>query len=143
MKFFIKCCLCFSLFFSGFSFAEQMKKLGKYDVHYIAFPSTFVQPQTAKALGLKRRNNMALVNISVLDSQSKKGQKVTVTGFAKNLIGHHKELTFIEVDEGNAIYYMAQVKHSNEETLRFTIYVDDGVSKQELKFQNKMYVDGN
>ncbi|WP_228710670.1 DUF4426 domain-containing protein [Saccharobesus litoralis] len=120
-----------------------MKKLGKYDVHYIAFPSTFVQPQTAKALGLKRRNNMALVNISVLDSQSKKGQKVTVTGFAKNLIGHHKELTFIEVDEGNAIYYMAQVKHSNEETLRFTIYVDDGVSKQELKFQNKMYVDGN
>ena len=44
------CCL---LLFSTNSFAEQKIVKGNWDIHYIAFPSTFIKAETAKEYGLK------------------------------------------------------------------------------------------
>lgn len=122
----------------------NMTEIGTWQIHHIAFPSTFIQPETAKAIGLDRRGNYGLLNISILDLANNKAPlKLKVTGYAQNLIGHRKDLEFKEVDEGIAVYYLAQVRHSNEEIFRFYITVKDAKTgrSEEFKFQQKMWVD--
>lgn len=136
--------LIFSLaLLSAPSFAEQKSLLGPYEVHYIAFNSTFVTPEIAKLYDIQRSRYNALINISVLDSRSKNKPAVAVklSGTARNLIGNQTNLEFKEVREGKAVYYLAQLRFSNEETFRFEITIDDGKSQQLLKFQQKLYVD--
>lgn len=116
-----------------------------WEIHHIAFPSTFIQANVAKAVGVERRNNNGLINISILNTDKKPKQplKLTLTGYAKNLVGQRKELSFKEVDEGNAIYYLAEVRHANEETFRFYVTLTDPKTGrvEEVKFMQKMWVD--
>lgn len=123
--------------------AENMKKLGSMNVHYMAIGSTFFTPEVAKAYGITRSRYNGLVNISVLDNSQAghPAKMVSITGKAKNNLGQFKELDFTEVKEGEAIYYLAQVNYNNEETLHFTITINDGKEKQQLKFSQIFYVD--
>ena len=123
--------------------AENMVTQGDINIHYIALNSTFLTPKIAKAYQLQRSRYMALINISVLDnSQANKPAKaVDISGKAKNLLGQQKSLTFKEVREGDAIYYLAQVKYSNEETLYFDIKINDQGKAHTLKFEQKFYAD--
>ena len=59
----------------------------------------------------------------------------------RNDIGQIKTLEFDEVKEGDAIYYLAQIKYSDEETFYFDITVSDGKETHQLKFKQKFYVD--
>lgn len=123
--------------------AENMKKLGTMNVHYMAIGSTFFTPEIAKAYGITRSRYNGLINISVLDN-TKAGnpaKSVSITGQAKNNLGQFKTLDFEEVKEGDAIYYLAQVSYRNEETLHFTLTINDGSEQQTLKFSQKFYVD--
>ena len=123
--------------------AENMKKLGSMNVHYMAIGSTFFTPEIAKVYGITRSRYNGLVNISVLDN-SKKGmpaKNVSIIGQAKNNLGQFKSLEFKEVIEGDAIYYLAQISYNNEETINFDIMINDGKEKQQLKFSQKFYVD--
>ncbi|WP_394192671.1 DUF4426 domain-containing protein [Pseudoalteromonas atlantica] len=120
----------------------QYKELGPWQVHYIAFPSTFIQPQIAKAYGLERSDYKGIVNISILKNNADKtAQTATLTGTAKNLLGNKQTLTFKEVIEGESVYYLAQVKFTNEEILRFDIEIKQSNQFQKLQFQQKFYVD--
>jgi hypothetical protein len=120
----------------------QFKSLGPWQVHYIAFPSTFIQPNIAKAYGLERSGYKAIVNISVLkDSKDTPAQKVKISGDARNLLGNKQQLEFKEVVEGDSIYYLAQIDINNEEIQRFTVNISQGNNHQVLNFQQKFYVD--
>lgn len=120
----------------------QYKELGQWQVHYIAFPSTFIQPTIAKAYGLERSGYKGIINISVLKNDTDKtAQKVTLTGSARNLLGNKKTLRFKEVIDGESIYYLAQVDYTNEEILRFDVQIQQGAQSQKLQFQQKFYVD--
>jgi len=121
----------------------QFKTLGNWDVHYIAFPSTFLQPKIAKHYGIERSGYAGVVNISVLDNRTKDtpAQKVKITGVAKNLIGHRINLEFKEIVEGDSVYYIAPIKYRNEETYRFDLEISQGKNFKKLKFQQKFYVD--
>ncbi|NNG43387.1 DUF4426 domain-containing protein [Pseudoalteromonas sp. NEC-BIFX-2020_002] len=120
----------------------QYKELGPWQVHYIAFPSTFIQPQIAKAYDLERSNYKGIVNISILKNNADKtAQIATLSGTAKNLLGNKQTLTFKEVIEGESVYYLAQVKFTNEEILRFDIEIKQSNQFQKLQFQQKFYVD--
>ena len=123
--------------------AENMKKLGSMNVHYMAIGSTFFTPEIAKVYGITRSRYNGLINISVLDNnlQGTPAKSVSITGKAKNNLGQFKDLEFKEVKEGSAIYYLAQVGYQNEETLHFTIMINDGSEKQQLKFSQIFYVD--
>nr|WP_136250373.1 DUF4426 domain-containing protein [Ningiella ruwaisensis] len=121
--------------------AEQKKTLGDWDVHYIAFPSTFLEPEVAKANNITRSSTRAVINISVLDSKSKAALEVEVSGNARNLLGTNKPLEFTTVKEGDAIYHLATVNFDDKEVLRFTIDMKQGNVSQQLKFQQKMYED--
>ena len=123
--------------------AENMKKLGSMNVHYMAIGSTFFTPEIARAYGITRSRYNGLINISVLDN-TKTGnpaKTVSINGQAKNNLGQFKDLEFQEVKEGDAIYYLAQVSYNDEETLHFTLEINDGKEQQTLKFSQKFYVD--
>lgn len=135
--------LLFTLLVVNTSFAENMKKLGSMNVHYMAIGSTFFTPEIASMYGITRSRYNGLINISVLDN-SKAGhpaKTVAISGQAKNNLGQFKPLAFQEVKEGDAIYYLAQVNYNNEETLHFTLKINDGKEQQTLKFSQKFYVD--
>jgi hypothetical protein len=121
--------------------AEQKKDLGKWEVHYMALTSTFLTPQVAKTYGIVRSSYNGLINISVLDRESKLAQSVVLTGQAKNLLGVIKKLSFQKVTEGDSIYYLAVLPFSDLEQYRFDVEISDGTEQKVLKFQHKFYSD--
>lgn len=133
-----------SLFlFSYTAQAEQKIQRKQWDIHYIAFPSTFIQPDIAKHYDLKRSGTQGVVNISVLDNSKTPSVplNVNVTGSYRNLVGNFGSLEFKEVVEKGAIYYLAEFPYSNQETFRFEITVSDGVKSETIKFKDQFYVD--
>ncbi|MET1218710.1 MAG: DUF4426 domain-containing protein [Glaciecola sp.] len=129
------------LLFSAVSQAEQKKELGDWEVHYIVFPTTFLTPEIAKANGLIRSKFNALVNISVLDKNTKVAQRIDISGTARNLIGTTKPLNFKRVIDGDAIYYLAPLSFRHQEKYRFTIDIRRGNESQTLTFNQEMFVD--
>lgn len=132
--------LCQLLFLTAVH-AEQKQQLGDWDVHYIAFNSTFLTPQVAKAANLSRNKNNAIINISVLDSQTQQAQQVQIGGIARNLLGQQRDLVFREVKDGEAIYYIAVMPFRNEEQLRFSLDIRQGTKRQQLNFEQKLYTE--
>jgi hypothetical protein len=120
--------------------AEQMKELGPWQVHYNAFNSSFLTPEVAKTYGLERSRYNGIINIAVQDKQGK-AQAVSVTGEAKNLTGTIRNLSFQEVKEGDAIYYLATLPYRNEDTYQFTLKIMGGGQQHILTFQQTFYVD--
>lgn len=107
--------------------AEQKQSYGDLDVHYSAFNSGFLQPEVAAATGLVRSKSQGVVNVAVLKAGT--ASSAQVNGTVKNLLGQNTALSFKEVKEGKAIYYLAQFPFEQRETLRFTLNVTaaDGV----------------
>lgn len=126
---------------SGLASAEQKTQLGPWDVHYIAMPSTLIDPAIAKTYQLERTKYQGLVNISVLKTSDQSAQQVSIEGVAKNLLGQQKELVFREVVEGKAVYYLAQLAYRNEERVTFTLHIKQGDISQQLQFNHTFYVD--
>lgn len=126
---------------SGQTIAEQKTQLGPWDVHYIAMPSTLIDPAIAQAYQLERTKFQGLINISVLKISDQSAQQVSIEGMAKNLLGQQKELVFREVVEGKAIYYLAQLPYRNEERFTFTLQIKQGDVSQQLQFIHTFYVD--
>ncbi|MHA6492042.1 DUF4426 domain-containing protein [Pseudomonas borbori] len=104
--------------------AERKQTFGDLDVHYIAFNSSFLQPDIAAASGLVRSKTQGVVNISVL--KAGKAVNAQVSGEVKDLVGRSHALTFKQVVEGEAIYYLAQFPFNQREVLRFTINLRAG-----------------
>lgn len=124
--------------------AEQFKTIKDAEVHYIAFNSTFLTPEIARNNDIKRSGYNAVVNISVLDNKglNKPAIEASITGQAKNLLGQTRKLTFQTVKEGKAIYYLAQLPITNEETFTFDIDINAGnKGTGKLKFTQTFYVE--
>ncbi|MDP5041473.1 MAG: DUF4426 domain-containing protein, partial [Paraglaciecola sp.] len=119
--------------------AEQKVALGTWDVHYIALNSTFLTPEVAKQYGILRSKFNGLINISVLDKKTSAAQSVVMNGEAKNLLGVVKSLSFKEVKEGQAIYYLATLPFSDQERYRISITINDGATTQQFTFEHKFY----
>ena len=124
--------------------AENVVKFGDYDVHYNALRTDILTPEIAQAYQLTRRNNRAMVNITV----QKRGadgkttpHKAKVDGFASNLTAQIKNLEFREIHDGDAIYYIAETKISNDEMLNFEIKVTpaDSTTSTQVKFSQKFF----
>ncbi len=121
--------------------AEQKQRLGPYDVHYVVVQSTFFSAEIAERYQIVRGRDRALLNISVLNG-SGSPVRAMLEGTVTNLLGQVTPLDFREVLEGEAVYYLAEVKHTDRETLRFAVSIttDDGV-RRELRFQQQMFWD--
>lgn len=131
----------FLLFCSTSVNAEQKVTLGPWDVHYIAFPTTFLTPEIAKANGFIRSKYNAIINISVLDKNSQAAQRIDISGTARNLIGTTKELKFKRVIDGDAIYYLAPLSFRHKENYTFDIEIKQRDISEKLTFKQEMFVD--
>ncbi len=132
--------LAFSL--TGIAHAEQKITVGNFDIHYIAFGSTFLTPKIAQAYKLTRSDNIGIINISVLNNKQPGSPSVPVeiSGTKKNLMDTQADLKFTEIKEGNAVYYIAQVPYSDGEQLNFKIHIKSGKQlNTNLKFNHKFY----
>jgi hypothetical protein len=106
--------------------AEQSQSFGDYVIHYNAFATGDLTPDIAKTYGITRSKNRALLNVTVLKkSLGTVGQPVTATikATATNMSRQLQTLDPREVHEGNAIYYLAEVTISDQETMDFNIDV--------------------
>lgn len=97
MRYLLALSLSFFMAFTVHAEVVRKQSFGALDVHYNIFSSTFLQPETAKAVGLNRSKNQAVLNVSMV--KDAKGQKGAVTGHFKNLLSQIETLTFTEVDE--------------------------------------------
>lgn len=121
--------------------AEQKKVLGPWDVHYIAFDSTMIDAKIAQSYQLQRSKYQAVLNISVLNSTDQKAQQVRISGTATDLTQKQIELSFREVREGDAIYYLAQVPVHDQKHLNFKLDIWQGTENQKLEFSQVFYID--
>lgn len=115
----------------------------QYTVHYSVFNSQFIPADIAKIHGLVRANNQVLINVAVEDRSTGQTVKARITGTAKNLIQQSKNLDFKAIEEPNAFYAIAALRHTNEEVFHF--YVDvlpEGESQTlSVKFTRKLYIE--
>ena len=121
--------------------AEQKLTIGDFEAHYVVFPSTFLNADIAAIYGIRRARDLSIVNLSVLDAQGQ-GTPATVAGQTKNLLGQLSPLKFRQIREENALYYIAEVRHTNREVLRFSIAITPpGERTYDLAFQQELFWD--
>lgn len=121
--------------------AEQMQKLGTWEVHYIALPSTTLKASIAARYNIKRARDVAFVNISILD-EAGRATTATLEGAVTNLLSQRTPLAFQEVIDGDAIYYLATLRYTDQEVLRFAIDITPpGDRTRTLNFRQTIYWD--
>ena len=122
--------LCISLIFLSVALpasAEQVETFGAYTVHYNAFTTNSLTPEIAKLYNIRRSNNRALLNVSILKQvmgTSTKPVKAIVKATATNLNSQLSQLTvreLIEAGEPGAIYYLAETSVNNGEMLTYNV----------------------
>ncbi len=121
--------------------AEQYVSVGGYQVHYVVIGSTFLTPEIARRHHLERNREVAMVNISVL--RDGKPVAARITGVARDLLSREIALTFREVREPPAIYYLSQLRFSEQEHWRFRLNVQPVGEPEPLsvQFEQRIYVE--
>ncbi|SEA21794.1 DUF4426 domain-containing protein [Microbulbifer marinus] len=120
-----------ALLFWAVSAAAQEAKVikshqdfGDYRVIYSVFNSEFIKPEIAQNYQLVRAKDRAFVNVSVVEKEGgKRGLSSEMSGTATNLIQQSRPLKFMEIREGDAVYYLAPLRFEDEETLTFNVEV--------------------
>ncbi len=125
------------------SYAEQSIESPKYSIHYNAFNTMMVTPEIAQNYGFTRARNRALLNISILDTSTKEALPAVVTGTRSNIIGQVLPLEFQQIKEENAIYYIAQLRFTEEEMWRFELQIQPDLNAKPipLKFSQIFYLE--
>lgn len=119
--------------------AERKQSFGELDVHYSVFNSSFLQPDIAAAAGLARSKTQGVVNVAVL--KAGKASTAQVSGQVKNLLGQNTPLTFRQISESGAIYYVAQFPFNNREVMTFTLDVRQGDESHRITFNQEIFPD--
>ncbi len=116
---------------------ERKEVFGDVTVHYSVFNSTFVQPATAQAAGLIRSKNQGVINITVL--KGGKSAVATVSGTVSDLTSRQSNLSFKQVTDQGAVYYLAQFPVEQEENRTFAINVGSGETNNSFSFTQTVF----
>ena len=116
---------------------ERKEVFGDLTVHYSAFTSSMLQPDVAAATGLTRSKNQGVLNIAVIKA-GKPGTAV-VSGTVKDLTGRSSPLSFKQITDRGAVYYIAQFKIEQAETLTFDLNVEAGGISHPLSFNQEVF----
>ncbi|MEP3563643.1 MAG: DUF4426 domain-containing protein [Marinobacter sp.] len=112
------------------------KNFGDYQIHWSVFPSTMLTPEVAKANNLQRSKSIGVVNISIMtDNEHGQPQPVggQVEGQVANDIQQVKFLAFRRIQEGDAVYFIAQYQYRPAELMTFNITARPTGHRQDLK----------
>ena len=99
----------------------ETQQHGAFDIHYTAFPSKIIPATVAQAHQISRADNKIVVNVSL--KRDNQPAVAYLKGQVINLLEQVIELDFVEVREGDAIYYLATHISLPEDILRFNLLV--------------------
>lgn len=116
---------------------ERKEVFGDVTVHYNTFNSTYLTPDIAKAAELIRSKNQGVINVSVI--KDGKPLIAQVTGTVKDLTSQSVPLTFRQITEQGAIYYIAQYPVEQQETRTFEIKVQTGDKINTINFNQELF----
>lgn len=125
---------------------EKFKDFGEYQVHYSVFPSTFLPPEVAAANDLQRSKGIGVVNIAIM-SEGENGALSTVAGQVEgkvlNDVGQPTFLGFRRIQEGDAVYFIAQYQYQAGELMTFQITARPSGHNQDLpiRFSQALFND--
>ena len=124
---------------AGVSFVD----IGTHVVHFSAQSTAQLPIEVARAYNILRSKNRAMLNVSVLEDATDKTVSATVVVKTVNLTGQLKNITIRQIEEGDAIYYIAETPVANQETLIFDITVQpEGVAQaSNVRFKQQFYTD--
>lgn len=129
--------------------AEQKKVFdgpegSEYELHYSAFTSTFLQPEVAKQYDLIRSRALGVLNVSII-RVAPDGQRQAVGGVVQatqtNELQQQQNLSFQQVVEGPAIYYLAQFQYAEGKHFRFdlTVYPEGATQPLKHRFSQALF----
>lgn len=111
------------------AFALQAHAAGNQDfgdiqVHWSVLPSTFLSPEVAKANNLQRSKGIGIINIAIM-KENEDGTMAPmggqVEGKVSNDIQQVRFLAFRRVQEGDAVYFIAEYQYSSGELMTFNV----------------------
>ena len=120
--------------------AETYETKNGLTIHYSIVPTLLLSKNIANHYQIVRAKDRSILSIAIKD-QSGSSVKASIEGKKENLLGQQEELSFSEFSEGDAIYYVAEIKHGKEELLRFSTEIQPLNKKSEtLRFTKKLYL---
>ena len=120
--------------------AETFETQNGLTIHYSIVPTLMLPKNIVNQYQIVRANDRSILNIAIKD-QNGSSVKASIEGKKENLLGQQEELSFSEFSEGDAIYYVAAIKHGKEELFRFSTEIQPINKKSEtLRFSKKLYL---
>jgi hypothetical protein len=114
--------------------------VGDVEVHYVVVNTLFLEPEVASRYGIVRGRDRAILNVSVVGPDGYP-RDAAVSGTYKNLLGHVSTLEFSRFEEGSAIYFIAPLKVTDQDVLRFDLAIDDRRGNAgSIEFLERMWV---
>jgi len=135
--FLISLCLALPVLAADAAKPERKEVFGDVTVHYSAFTSSMLQPDIAAATGLTRSKNQGVLNVAVL--KASKPAMAVVSGTVQDLTGRSNPLSFKQITDQGAVYYIAQFKIEQAETLTFDLNVETGGVSPKLSFNQEVF----
>lgn len=125
---------------------ETSRDFGDYVLHFNAISTDQLDPKVAKQYDIVRSKNRAMLNVSIVKKvPGTTGQSVSgsVSASAANLTGQLKTLNLREVQEGGAVYFIADLPVANGETLIFNIDATpiNETSRFSVRFSSQFFAD--
>lgn len=115
--------------------------IGDYVVHYSAQSTDQLTAEVAKAYGIVRSKQRAMLNVSVVQKSDDQSVMAAVSVETRNLTGQLKQVSMRMIQEQDAIYYIGELPVANAETLIFDISVKPDTAKttSQLRFKRQFF----
>ncbi len=115
--------------------------IGNHVVHFSAQSTDQLPPEVARAYGIVRSKNRAMLNVSILKEGTTDAVTADVTVRTVNLAGQLKNVTMRKIQEGEAIYYIGETGIANQETLIFNISItpEGSIDTSDVSFTRQFY----
>lgn len=113
-----------SLSFAMHVHAASNQDFGDIQIHWSVLPSTFLSPEVAKANNLQRSKGIGIINIAIMkenDDGTMSPMGGQVEGKVSNDIQQVRFLAFRRVQEGDAVYFIAEYQYSSGELMTFNV----------------------
>lgn len=138
--------LLYGLLLSTSAPAADKTEFDDYVVHHSAVPSTFISEAMAEKYNLVRSRSVGLLNVSIHARDGSGLPNAVTARLAGSMINdaqQRRSLAFRRIQEGEAIYYLAQFQYREGRTLTFELQSTPHDSNQSLpvRFSRELYHD--
>ncbi|MEE4144160.1 MAG: DUF4426 domain-containing protein [Halieaceae bacterium] len=128
---------------NGVALAQQSERFGPYELHYSVVNTTFLAPEVAASYGIVRGKKRAILTLAVREhvGDSSETRVTQLKGRTWDLI-QSQDLEFLEIREGEAVYYIADFKFINEEWRFFEVnFRPEGAGQTyTFEFKHQLYI---